>query len=458
MLELKHSASIKSVTWDEVRKRVEIVNPPLFAIIEKLNPSKEFTLFVAKYPFGKIVFKQGKMQLPTIDGTVESMCSSTVMSNISSQLMRRPVPMTLVLKNSAEVFYEMQNRIISLNFFTPGVLFGLWENLDPQQSYCVKWVWSVTSGARSIYMLPKITEVAAHKELRKKYNIRSQVPRNLSDHWRIFAEIANSQSFNEEWHTELLYFSDKWVDMAVKDKGWCELYNFLLQEGWNQTQYWRNKVTFDIVWEIFANQLIKQNIKPNPYLVSIMKHLVMVGVGVLPGLTVSNNEQDISAPVKSIQDAYLDVYKLRDYIPTIFRPSHFTTNNVFPVYYSLQQPSLLETALQYKNIQSIYSIMPEIMFLMDNFKSEVLQGEIKSENTPIDVFAKQVICDYFHSDADGKNAVLSTKVMPKEDTRLVSIHKRSDTRFKKFAEVGHLVRGCVRFTAKKRVMPSSDEI
>lgn len=447
-MDFKNVASVKQVTWQEVRKKVYNVNPVLCAAIDEIDPNIKFPLFLARYPFGKIIFDKGRIQLPSTSGTVESLDSPNIARDISSSLRRRAVPLSLMLKNTAEVFYEMPDRIISLNIFGPGCIFGLWENLDPQQTYYVKWIWKVASGARSTYMLPKITEAASHKELQKKYGVRSHIPRNLLDHYKIFTEIANSSHFEHEWYSEMLFFSDQWMDTAVKDSAWKSFHNMILQDGWNQSAYWRNKVTFDIVWEIFTNQLIKNNIKPNPYFVSVLKHLVLVGMGILPS-SVAAGDSALSIPATGLQEAYLETYKLREYIPTIFVPHIRSRSDGFPIYYSLQQPALLESALTFRNVQSVFAAMPEIIFLMDQLKQEILQGEVKSENTPIDAFSKDVICDYFHSDTTDNcdNRIRHTSEMPSEDKRLIYMPKGYGKR--KFAETGNFIRGCIRFSNKR---------
>lgn len=452
-MDLKNIQNIKIITWSEARKKVAKVNPTLSAAIDALSPGNNFPLFLARYPFGKLLFDNGKIQLPIRNDLVEPLDSPLIPNSISSCLQRRPVPMSMMLKNNAEVFYEMPDRIISLNIFKPGSTFGLWENLDAQQEHYVKWIWRVAIGARSIFMLPKITDLVSHKELQKKYNVLSSVPRSLYDHWQIFTEIANSKQFEQDWYAEVLFFSDKWMDTVTKDKAWKDLYNIILQEGWSQTHYWRNKITFDVVWEIFAEQLVKKNIKPNPYLVSILKHLVLVGLGVLPASAVAGND-DLSAPIMGLQSAYINDYKLKDYIPTIFIPGVFNPQKNSPIYYSLQQPAMLETALTSRNIQSIYAVMPEIAFLMEKFRQEVLQGEIKSENTPVDKFVKDIICEYFHSDAqpnENRN-IRHTSLLSKEDPRLLIMPQNSGKR--KFAETGHFIRGCVRFKTRESVLKS----
>lgn len=444
----KHKATIEKVSWKEVRDDVIKVNQRLGEIIDKLSPDDSFSLFKARYPFGSKIVDMGVLQLPGQDGKVHPINSPSIPSNMKDNLQRRSIPPALMLKKLGEMYYATSDRVICLNLFSPGFIFGLWENLDPPKSYYVKSLWSVSSGARSLYLLPKITDAVSHKELRKKYGVRSHLPRNLTDQGQIFVEIAHSQAFGHEWHSEILFFSDKWMDTATKDPQWREFYNFMLQDGWNQSQYWRNKVTFDIIWESFINQLIRQNIKTNPYLVSIVKHIVLVGTGVLPAFSAAT--EDSVGPILGLQQVLIEDYKLRDYVPTFMQPQTFALEeqNLRFVYYSLQQPILLETQIVTRRLPSVLNVMPEIAFLVDAFNLEVNQGNIRADNTPITTFADRVICDYFHNEANGDiSGIRSTSEMPKEDKALLNMPKEFAQR--SFAETSRFIRGCIRFSIKK---------
>lgn len=445
---LKHKATVEKLTWKTAREDVLKVNPVLCQVIDKLSPNDDFILFKGRYPFGAKIMNMGVLQLPTADGTLVPFSSPMIFSDIKDHLKRRSVPVALMLKNLSEVYFEMIDRVICLNIFPPGFIFGLWESLDPPKSYYVKCLWSVVAGARSLYLLPKITEAFSYRELRKKYGVRAQQPRNLVEQWRVFVDIANSQAFPDEWYTEVLFFSDKWMNMATTDTAWKMFHCFMLQQGWDQSQYWRNKVTFDIVRELFINQLIAQNTKPSPYLVDIVKHLVLVGTGVLPAFSAAND--DLVGPIEGFQRVLIEDYKLRDYIPTFMRPQVFDVNAVAPhyVYYSMQQPTLLETPLVSRQLQSVLKAMPEIAFLVDTFQSEVNQGKIKAENTPIETFAKRVVIDYFHNEAkETIEGVRPTSEMPKEDKALLHMPKGYNKRI--FAETSRFIKGCIRFSAEK---------
>ena len=329
-----------------------------------------------------------------------------------------------------------------LNLFKPSYIVGLWEHLDPAESYYVKCLWTWISGTRSLYLLPKITDATGHKELRSKYSVRSRIPKTLSEQWNVFYQLANSQAFNCEWNSEILFFSDKWIEKAISDAGWKDLYNFMLKDGWNQSQYWRNKVTFDIVWELF----IEQNLKPNPYLVHIVKHIILIGNGVLPAFAPAVD--DTCAPIKTMQKIFIEDYKLRDYIPTFMQPTFFDMkgDSQSMVYYSLQQPTLLETSLASKNLQSVIKAIPEIAYLIDTFKLEVEEGSIKAQDTPIETFARKVNFDYFHNEINPNlDYVRHTGQMPSEDKNLLST-PTSNNRI--FAETSKFINGCVRISSK----------
>ena len=441
----KHHAVIEKLTWKQARGSVLKVNPKLGAIIDRLSPNDDFLLFRASYPFGTKIIDKGILQLPIANGKVAPINSFEVSKDIRDNLQRRSIPVSLVMKNRSEVYFEMPDRVICLNTFAPGFIFGLWEHLDPPQSYYVKCIWSVMSGARSLYLLPKITDVASHKELRKKYGIRAQIPKNLFDQWQMFTEVANSLAFEQEWRSEILFFADRWMAAAVRDPAWKDFHNFVLQDGWDQSQYWRNKITFDIVWELYNDELLRQNLRPNLQLVSIVKHIVLVGTGVLTAFAPAID--DSFGPISNLQQVLIHDYKLRDYVPTFMQPELFALNTENPrfVYYSLHQPSLLEKPLISYQLQSILKAMPEIHFLLSTFNAEVNSGRIKANDTPIETFAKSVVCDYFHNEANKSiPGVRSTEEMSKEDPALLAMPKGLANR--EFAATSRFIRGCIRFS------------
>lgn len=114
-------------------------------------------------------------------------------------------PLGIILENGNEVYYESAQKISSLAFFNPGIILGLWENMDESESHFPRKIWNVSSGSRSLIMLPKISDNIAHEKLKQKYQIKTHVPQQLSDHAKIFAAIANSKTISCDWKNTVIF-------------------------------------------------------------------------------------------------------------------------------------------------------------------------------------------------------------------------------------------------------------
>lgn len=436
-----HRAHMEHVAWEDVRAAVKRVNPDIATIIDELDPPKDkFALYKAEYPFGTKIAHKRKLYLPTEEGDVEEISSPNIPDSVKNNMVRRKMPTVMMLDNCSEAYFEMPDRIISAVVMRPGSFLWLWEQLDQDVADIIAWSWSLVSGARSLYSIPKISDSHEHKKLQKKYGIKSQIPRNWSEQWEIFVDLANSQNFTTEWHSTMLFFSDAWFDAASKDPAWKDFSDYLFNTAWQDSQYWRYKNTFEIAWETFIYEVIDRNIKPNLYLASLVKQLILTGIGVLPCLTVA--EDDAVAPIKALQNVYLEDYVMRNYFPVFMQPHTFSFGDSMPSYYSLQYPNLLETIPMPRTLPSVLSAIPEIHFLLDSFK-EKIAGDWVAENSPIDRFCKNVKCDYFHYRAEEWNDIFSTEKLPEEDSRLMP--EKNDQRDRKFVSTSNLISGCVRF-------------
>ncbi len=105
-------------------------------------------------------------------------------------------------------------------------------------------------------------------------------------------------------------------------------------ENFRTYSFWRNNLS----WQLALNAIeVKRNLDFSPYTLNTIKHLFSIASGNLPGFSPATNEE--LAPIKVIQDAYLNHYEL-GYWPTIMEPTHLTLNIDQPTYYSLTYPSL----------------------------------------------------------------------------------------------------------------------
>lgn len=371
--------------------------------------------------------------------------SSRVPESIRNQLLYSNVPLGVICKNGTEVFLEDQERVVSLAFFNPGVILGLWEALESPLSYFPKRVWEVSAGARSLFMLPKISQTGLHEKLKKKYGVHLPAPKNSFAHGQIFSEITRSQNFEHEWFNEIIFFDSKWLERDNRNFGWMSFHHHLLEEAWKLSDYNRNYMSYERVWQLFSRYLEGKNIKPNAYLVDTLKHLMIIGSGAVPGYVPAVNTE-IPGPVAALQDVYLKDYGLNHYIPTIMMPGHYSRGSKYS-YYSLQTPTLFSAIPKSSAQQSVMTEIRELKALVNEFIAAAFDRHLKVENTPIEWLVNHVDFEFFHSDDDLYKKIESSENMPILDKDLIYLPGKM--RGRKFAYNSSFVRGCVRLTQAK---------
>ena len=391
-----HKAWTETVTWEQVRAQVLALNPELAAAIDKVSPSKEDVLYVMHYPFGSKILENGVGFIPTTDGRVAPLGDPQIPSAIAQNLQRRFSPVSFILDKSAEVFFNIKNNLIPVSYLERGSFLGLWEALDMSQSHYIKDIWNISAGARSLFLVPKTTDAASYMGLRSFYKIRSKSPKDNYGHWETFVEIANSARFEQVWTADILVFTDNWLDKIMTLDSWLPLKAYCFEYCWKESHYWRNKVSFDFVWKL-STELIGGHLKPNPYHASLVKHLSLIGTSVLPGFAVANDDNQ-AAPITGLKQAYTTHYKSKDYIPLFMAPKYLSAKDNIPVYLSFQSPGLLESPLYSRKIPSIRNAMLEVSYIIETFRLEILDGNIKATGAHIETFANQVVCEYYHND------------------------------------------------------------
>lgn len=436
---------LEELTWAQVRADVHKVNPELAEIIDKLNPGREYTLFKARYPYGAEILRRGDLHLPNAQGEIVSLTHSTIPNHIQDKLgyNLNSNPVTLVLKNSIELFLTMDDRTVPFyGLMSAGKMFGTWRILKESAWQQPKFIWDMTSGARSIFMLPKISEIERHKKLKKTFHLNTDEPKTLIDHWQIFKEIANHSNFSQHWFSEVLFFSKQWFQ-NLDDNVWIEFNYYLFRTMWSESEFWRNQFVWSLIFSLIQK---KRNIKPNPYIADTVKHIIAIGIGAVTGFSPSVDSS--AAPIEGLQEVYLKVYNLKNYPPVIFQPQIFSMQNktACPVYYSLQFPTAIEFSPKTRDRSSLITDLYETRSLLNKYLTEILDDRLNIEATAIYDMATQVEFDYFHSDAGQYHGIRSSEEIIED-----SIFKQIFDKFsnKKFPSNSGFVRGCVRISHKK---------
>jgi hypothetical protein len=73
---------------------------------------------------------------------------------------------------------------------------------------------------------------------------------------------------------------------------------------------------------------------------------------------------------------------------------------------------------------------------------DALEGLLKIEGTPVEWLVKNVAFDFFHSDQDGYDEILSSTLLSQEDPSFLKYYEQDKNRT--FPDTCAFVRGCVR--------------
>ncbi|EKD91568.1 MAG: hypothetical protein ACD_29C00485G0003 [uncultured bacterium] len=438
-------AVIEKISWKKIRDSVVKINSTLCKSIDSLDPDDELSLYKISYPYGSNIVENGVFHVPLPNGNIVPLHDSLVNRQLKIDLgyAQGGLPVGVVLKNSYELFINTKNCILPILIVQPGSIIALWKELETVSHFHPIRIFSITAGARCIFMLPNISDLALHKNLKLDFNVRQLPPKNLLDQWEIFKTIVHHPVSQCAWSTDLLFFSGKWFEKIKNDKAWQSLYLLLLQNVWNSCAYERNRMFYDF---IVSCAQANRNLKPNPYLTDTLRHLLMIGLGTGVGFGVATN--DILGPVELLQRVYIESYGLRKYAPTLMHPMHFSLYHSHnPVYYSLLLPTTLAFSPKSRKISSTLHDLSELKHILTVFFDEIRCDRLKIEDTIIGQLASQIKFDFYHSKYDRHGEIKSTRELTEGDPALLrnlEQHKKRE-----FAESGTFVRGCIRISHQK---------
>lgn len=438
--------SLQELTWQQVRQDVSVKNPELAAAIDSVNPDKTHTFFKLTSPYGTEIMKGGKLYLPNSHGEMVLWNDENIDTHIKESLAYNfgSNPVTLVLKNTVELFLDLQDRIIPFyGLVAPGQIFGLWRVLSQHAPYKPDEIWDtfdwgMTAGARSVFMLPKITEVERHKRLKRLYQISSDVPKCLTEHWQIFKELANHKDFPEQWETEILFFSNKWFT-HFNDPAWIDFNYYLYRKAWLGSEAWRNEGFWNLKLSFFHK---KQSVKANAVITDTAKYLLGMGVGNCPGFAPAID--NTALPLEGIQAIYADDYNLKEYAPIIMRPQSFTKIDTqqYPIYYSLLHPVVMSYSQNIKEKVSFITDLYEIKSLVNKYLLGLAADQADVKYSPLYRLNNTTKFDYFHANSNEQGDIKESKEIAEDDHRFLTIIKH--TKGKKFPENATFIKCCVR--------------
>src|SRR5438046_166461 len=124
--------SLKKISWEKCRERLQAVNSTLANIIDSLSPDIRMPFWIVKYPYGAVI-DNGQFYYPTDSGKLVLLTDVHLPKQLKEDFAYAGLetPAGVVLHNSIELYIETKDRIIPQALFMPGDIFALWARLDP---------------------------------------------------------------------------------------------------------------------------------------------------------------------------------------------------------------------------------------------------------------------------------------------------------------------------------------
>lgn len=443
LTELDENKGLVKVYWPQIRNRVKKVEPTFASIVDELNVNTDFPLYLAYYPFGALKGDTKSTFFPTLKNGFYRLSDPNAPKEVIKHLGygKNSAPLAMLLDKNLELFIDLKDEEITIPrvIYTPGSFFPFARILSRKSSrtYAPNNVLTLTSGVRSIFMLPNIGCSTHYAHVQRDFNIKSSPPKSLYRHWYVFKEIINSEVINCDWRSCVVYFSQNWLDKLESDKAWLRLKLYFHELAWQYFEYQRNNFYYDISFSVIQK---KRNLKPNPYLVDTARHLFNIALGAAPGYIPSSNNN--SLPVNIIQNVFIESYGLKNYFPTILQPTHFKfEQDEYPIYYSLQHPSTHMFSPKSRKVASTLAEMRELEYITRIFTFELARNENMCSDTIINKICKHIEFDFFHSKPDQHRIIQPTLKIPVFDKRFMATKQTSLSAG--FAGDGAFVRGCI---------------
>lgn len=432
------------LTWREALPAIRKVNSGMAQVIEELNLSNDHTLIKVSYPWGQHILKNGSFYLPDKKGhfVPTDRINPTVKEKLNYN--EPSVPLGVVTNKTAELYFDTPFRTVPYILFSPGNIFGLWLTLREQRVRSNIWevdADGIMAGAHSLFMLPKISDVACYKKLRQAFELRAKMPVYLPDQRDMFLELASHSEFPSDWHFDVLFFTNKWIKDRKAPK-WRLFREFLLDYAWQSTNFLREQVAVNL---FVSSALINKNLRPNPYLSDTAKHLYAIAGGGYPGFKIADN--DNSAPIKGFQQVFSDIYGLK-YVPTLVHPGYLAAETSGGVYYSLELPTLFNFSPKSKKGRNKLDDLREVKHIIENTNAYMLEAIERKRDRVLHHILGSIRFDYFHTEVDEYEGIKSTRQLLKLDETIANDERLYNN--KSFCETSPFLRGCIRISRRQR--------
>jgi hypothetical protein len=281
-------------------------------------------------------------------------------------------------------------------------------------------------------MLPPIASKLDHEKLKRKTKIKLSAPKYYQNHWQVFSELTEKSRYFLDWHSEIFLFPKEILQDSPEN---LKLRFQLLQGVYKNEEFKSNEFFYHLVWSRFLkNQPLSLQRHP---CVETAKHIVKIMMKQAIAFRPATNNN--IAPIKNLQNIYLNQYQIRNNFPTIMQPEKY--NGKTPVYYSTCNTFSVAIPKYDKKIKEGLSNIIVIRQLLNNFKTHVVnnEGPYNLENGSLYKALQENEVIFFHEKGDHHHNIFPSKDLLLFDKRFYPIPTRKLT----LAHAAPFFHGCV---------------
>lgn len=424
---MSHISNIRCLRWCELLPELEQREPELARLLVQLQPDETYRFILASYPYGMNMVEQGEFRLPLNDQEAVSI-NDPRMAEFSDDLTAyAKMPLGLVLNKTMELYYETNNRVICDKLLPTGSVVGAWEFFDKKLHVDTSRQVNISAGARSLFLLPLISDQVSHLRLKKAFNISATPPTKLTEHSKLFAEL--SRQLRTDWHCEVLFFCKEWFTPS-DNPNWKQFENALYQIAWRQSHSARRQLENTISWERTLYNLSERNNYLPPRIIAQLKHVFLLSEGIFPGMVFSSGNTEELAPLPGLRDIYSEVYRLKNKAPLFMHPAYISDQQ--PVYYSLNYPGNLENFLPSKRVPRLMDELRIIMTTLDSLNAGLFDRMPNLQPFTVEAF---------HPAANGDDVICDLQQLVEQDKVLVDYFNQHDG---EFSLKNAFLKGCIK--------------
>lgn len=436
-MENNSTNSYEIISWKDISQIVAGIDPELAQIIDNCPGSKTHKLVKASYSYGENIIKAGDFHFPNDHGFL------VPFKNTSSKIQELfnyfwgSIPFGILLSGSAESYWSGTEQTTSIGMLHPGSTYALRTIFDKQGWCNFKDAFDLSSGARSIFLLPSIKDTTKFKKLGKVLERRITIPKEFNDHWHLLKEICHSKISDNSWKSEFLFFTTAWLEDMFSGKS-TELYNYLRNRAWINTEFSRNRKIFDYIWNDYIRIAKRKGIKAKDYLFDFAKHLILIGIGDEYGFGFSFNNK--VAPVSIIRRTFIEHYKITQ-DPTVMSAATIRWGKPSKVFFSLQHCANLLTYPHRSSLSSSLDDVRDVKAIVDLFMESIKKAQLSFGGTRFTELPERIRYEYYHTDKDYAQQAMSSTLIA-QDIDIKELSSKLE-----FCSSSLFFKGCVKITS-----------